>query len=222
MFRYSQPRLPLLMLIGFALLLLIGALLPVSIGDLWRWGAALAGHPLAILGVVLLMAVMLSFGLPGSLLFWIIAPFHAPWLSTCMLLVGSVGGALGAYRVVKRLGDRWRPDKYARQVLRLLGKRSDFFTQCALRMLPGFPHAFINFAGGVLHLPLLAFSLAALLGLGFKWSLYSHAVHGMVSAKQAEQALSVSTMLPLFLVAGLIILGGWIRQRWMRKSQPTD
>lgn len=222
MFRYSHPRLPMLILIGFALLLLIAALLPISVGDLWQWGAKLAGHPLAIVGIVVLMAVMMSFGLPGSLLFWIIAPFHAPWLSTSMLLVGSIGGALGAYRVGKRLGDTWRPDKYARQILRLLGKRSDFLTQCALRILPGFPHAFINLAGGVLHLPLLSFSLAALLGLGIKWGLYTHAVHGMVSANQAEQALSVYAMLPLFIFAGLMILGALVRQLWLRKSQQPE
>lgn len=224
MLKNFQPRLPLLLLIGLLALMLLGWLLPVSIADLWRWGAALASHPLAIVGIVLVMIVLMSFGLPGSMCFWLIAPFHAPWLSVSMLLVGSVGGALGAYLVGRGLGSAWRPGKLARQVLRLLGKRSDFLTQCALRILPGFPHAFINLAAGVLRLPLAPYLLAACLGLGIKWSVYAQAVHGMVSATHAESAMGVATMAPLILLAALMAAGGLARRYWLgpaRTANPT-
>lgn len=207
-------RWPLIAVIGLALLIAIGLLLPVSVADLWRWGADLATHPLAIIGVVALMIALMSLGLPGSLCFWIIAPFHAPWFSVCMLLAGSVGGAYGAYQLGRRLGGAWRPGRLGRQVLHLLATRSDLLTQCALRVLPGFPHAFINLAAGVLRLPLRIYLLAAVVGLGIKWAVYSQAVHGMVSASQAEQALDLKTMLPLIILAALMAMGGVARRLW--------
>lgn len=219
----SKRRSSLLLLLLAAVgVLMVGAIfLPLEISDLWRWGAEMAGHPLAVIGIVLVMALLMSFGLPGSLCFWLIAPFHAPLLSISMLLVGSVAGAIGAYRLGKGLGDTWRPGKLARQVLSLLGKRSDFLLQCALRILPGFPHAFINLAGGVLRLPFGAFCFAAIVGLAIKWTVYAQAVHGMVSASQAEQALGLSTLLPLILLAALLILGG-LAKRWLFRPSNTD
>lgn len=207
-------RMPLL-LTAVLILLVGGILLPVDISDLWRWGAEMAGHPLAVIGIVVIMALLMTFGLPGSLCFWLIAPFHAPLLSISMLLVGSVAGALGAYHLGKGLGDAWRPGKLARQVLGLLGKRSDFLVQCALRILPGFPHVFVNLAGGVLRLPLGIFFLAAVVGLGVKWTVYAQAVHGMVSASQAEQALSFGTLLPLIVLAVLLAMGGLAKRRFL-------
>ena len=195
-------------------LTLAGFYLPIEIGELWRWGATLAEHPSSIIGVVVIMALLMSFGLPGSLCFWLIAPFHAPWLSVSMLMIGSVAGALGAYHVGKGLGQTWRPGKLARHILHLLSKRSDFFTQCALRILPGFPHSFVNLASGVLRLPLKVFFCAAVLGLAAKWTVYAQAVHGMVSAAQAEQALDFSATLPLILLAVLMVLGSLSKRRF--------
>jgi len=60
-------------------------LLPIEIRYLWRWGVELAGHPVALVGVVLVMAALMSLGLPGSLCFWLIAPFHPPLLSVSMV-----------------------------------------------------------------------------------------------------------------------------------------
>lgn len=205
-----------------AALTLTAVLLPIDIADLWVWGSALAEHPLAIIGIVVLMAVLMSLGLPGSLCFWLIAPFHAPLLSISMLMTGSVAGALGAYHLGKGLGQAWRPGRLARQVLRLLGKRGDFFTQCALRILPGFPHAFVNLAGGVLRLPLKVFFCAAVLGLGVKWAVYAQAVNGMVSVAQADQALGLSTMLPLIMLAVLMALGGLTKRWFFAQPKPES
>ena len=60
-------------------------LLPIEIRYLWRWGVELAGHPVALVGIVLVMAALMSLGLPGSLCFWLIAPFHPPLLSVSMV-----------------------------------------------------------------------------------------------------------------------------------------
>lgn len=202
---------------SLALLLLAGWLLPVTIADLWQWGERVSGHPLAILGIVLLMAALMTFGLAGSLCFWVIAPFHPPWLSVCMLLAGSVAGALGAYRVGAGLGKAWSGGRISRQILRLLTSRSDLLTQCALRIMPGVPHALINLAAGVLRLPLAIFASAAVIGLTVKWAIYSHTVHGMVSASRAEEALAFEAVIPLLVLGGLLILGGAARRYWFRQ-----
>lgn len=220
--RPTPNRLPLyLFLTALIVLIMTGALLPIEINHLLHWGAELASHPLAIIGMVVLMALLMSFGLPGSLCFWLIAPFHAPLFSISMLLVGSVAGAMGAYRVGNGLGSAWRPNQLARRVLHLLSKRSDFLTQCALRILPGFPHAFVNLAGGVLRLPLAGFFAAAVVGLAVKWSVYAQAVHGMVSARQAEQALGFATLLPLIILAALLALGA-LAKRWLFSRLKRD
>ncbi|TVP92671.1 MAG: hypothetical protein EA348_01995 [Pseudomonadaceae bacterium] len=216
MFANHRPRWPLFALLGLLALILAGLLLPVGVGDLLRWGAELAAHPATLLALVLMMAVLMTFGLPGSMCFWLIAPFHAPLVSVPLLVIGSVAGAYGAYRVGFRVGAATRPNRMAREVLKLLAKRSDFLTQCALRILPGFPHAFVNLAAGVLRLPLTSYLLAAILGLSIKWLIYANAVHGMVSARQAEQALDFSTLLPLFALAGLMLLGTIARRLWLR------
>lgn len=215
---YRSPRWPMLVVIALAVLLAAPLLIPVDLPDLLRWGAELAGHPLMVVAIVMAMAVLMTFGLPGSMGFWLIAPFHPPWISVPLILAGSVAGAMGAYRVGGRLGDTWRPGRLARQVLKLLALRSDLLTQCALRILPGFPHAFINLSAGVLQLPFRYFVLAAIIGLTVKWSVYAQAVHGMVSATQAESALGLGTMLPLGILAALIGLGGLARRRWFKST----
>jgi uncharacterized membrane protein YdjX (TVP38/TMEM64 family) len=178
-----------------------------------EWGDRIADFPVAIVAVVVLMAVLFTFALPGSLVFWVIAPFHSPLVSVIMLLIGSVAGAFGAHRFSHRVGKRWSPGKNAERMVELLEQRSDLLTQTALRVFPGFPHSFVNYAGGVLGLPLGPFLLAALLGLTVKWGVYATAVHGAVEAIETGDALHLGTVLPLFALAGLLLLGAFARRR---------
>jgi uncharacterized membrane protein YdjX (TVP38/TMEM64 family) len=179
-----------------------------------EWGDRIADLPVAIVAVVVLMAVLFTFALPGSLVFWVIAPFHSPLVSVIMLLTGSVAGAFGAHRFSHRVGKRWSPGTNAARMVELLELRSDLLTQTALRVFPGFPHSFVNYAGGVLGLPLGPFLLAALLGLTVKWGVYATAVHGAVEAIETGDALHLGTVLPLFALAGLLLLGAFAR-RWL-------
>ncbi|MGF1615263.1 MAG: VTT domain-containing protein [Gammaproteobacteria bacterium] len=177
------------------------------------WGNQIADRPLAMVGVVALMAVMFTFALPGSLALWLIAPFHPPLVSIAMLVTGSLVGALGAHRVSHRLGKRRSPGRNAKRLVELLSRRSDLLTQAALRVLPGFPHSFVNYAGGLLGLPLGTFLLAALLGLTVKWGVYATAVYGAVEAIETGNALKPQTVLPLFLLAAFLLLGASARSR---------
>jgi uncharacterized membrane protein YdjX (TVP38/TMEM64 family) len=205
------------MVSGLALLIIVSLAIPVTVAELLEWGTRLSGHPLVMLGVVVLMAVLMTFGLAGSLCFWLIAPFHPPWLSVCMLLAGSFSGALGAYRVGVGLGQVWHGSGVSRHIMGLLKKRSDLLTQCALRIIPGVPHALVNLAAGVLRLRLVTFVAAAILGLSVKWTVYSHTVHGMVSASQAEEAMELGALMPLVVLGVLLVLGGAAQRYWLGK-----
>lgn len=211
------------LLIG--LLILTGLVLALwysrELSRFLEWGEQIADRPVVIVAAVGLMALLFTFALPGSLVFWVIAPFHTPLVSVPMLLVGSVVGAYGAHHFSHRLGKHWSPGRNAERLAELLERRSDLLTQIALRVLPGFPHSFVNHAGGMLGLPLGPFLLAAILGLTVKWGVYATAVHGAVEAIETGDALHPGTLLPLFVLAGLLLLGALARQR-LHGSNPRN
>jgi uncharacterized membrane protein YdjX (TVP38/TMEM64 family) len=186
---------------------------PVGLGDLLDWGRQAAEQPLLTAAVVLAMVLLYTFGLPGTLGLWLIAPFQPPMVAVALLLTGSVGGALGAYAVSRRLREGWQPHGSARRVLTLLERQGDFFTQAALRVLPGFPHSVVNFAGGVLRLPLPTFFFAALVGQAIKWAVYASAVNGLVDAVTDGSAIRFSTLAPLFVLSILLLLGHAVKRR---------
>lgn len=191
---------------------------PPDVFELRRWVGEAPYHPLVVISVILIMAVTLGVGLPGGIGLWLIAPFYTPMAATPMLIVGSVIGALGAYYLSYRFSDRWMPTGRAYQVLKQLEKRSDFLTQCALRVLPGFPHAIINFAGGLLRLPLMTFVMAALIGLGMKWAVYASAIYWTLEAVEKEKAIGPSVVLPLMALTLLLLAGAWVRRKVVSDS----
>ncbi len=203
--------------LGLILLVLAGLAiaiwLPLELATLLDWGHRITDRPLAMLALVVLMAVLFTFALPGSLCLWLIAPFQPPVLATALLVTGSACGALGAYGLAARVGSDWRPDGLGGRIMKLLAERGDFLTQCALRILPGFPHSILNYAGGVLRLPLAGFIAATLLGLSVKWGVYASAVHGVVEAAETGDVVSATALLPLLLLTLLLLLGAWARQR---------
>lgn len=184
-----------------------------------QWVEAMSHHPLVIISVILTMAVTLSLGLPGSIGLWLIAPFYPPLAATPMLIIGSVGGALGGYHLAWKFGQRWKPSNFMRKIMDMLTERSDLMTQCALRVLPGFPHSVINYAAGLCQLRRSTFVIAATLGLGIKWAVYSSAIYGGLQAVAGEdEALSFSILLPLIALALLLLLGAWMRRRIEARS----
>ena len=170
-------------------------------------------HPVVIMAVIAIMAVTLAIGLPGSIGVWMIAPFYPPLVATLLLTVGSVAGAYGAYQLSARLGDRWKPSSLTLKVMGTFEKRSDLMTQCALRLLPGFPHSVINFAAGLRRLPIKTYLMAAVLGLSVKWMVYSSAIYGALEAIEEENPLQFEVILPLIILAALLLIGAWFRRR---------
>lgn len=216
--RYAGPLLLLAIVVAG---LLVARWADPELAVLLEWGHALADRPWALVGVVIGMAVLFTFALPGSTGLWLIAPFHPPLLAVALLLAGSLPGALGAYGLSRRLGGRWTPGSRADRMVQLLSHRGDWLTQCALRTLPGFPHSFVNYAAGVLSLPVGPFLLAAAVGLTIKWGVYAYAIRGAVEALEAGEALRPQTVLPLFLLAVLLLLGALAR-RWLEPDTKAD
>ena len=205
-------------------LILVGALIsvwqPVSLNALLTWGRELSANPVFIGAIVLTMVLMFSFGLPGSFAVWLIAPFQPPLIATALLVTGSVLGALGAYAFSRRLRGDWQPAGLAGRVVQLLERRGGVMTQTALRILPGFPHSVINFAGGLLLLPLMAFTVSAIVGLTVKWGVYATAVHGLADAVESGQAMQASTLYPLLILSALLLAGAWARARLEAQAAP--
>lgn len=223
MFNDSSPRRPWRWVAISSTLLMVGYLwiwYSPELADVQRWADGASHQPAVIVSVILIMAVTLTLGLPGSFGLWLIAPFYNPLAATLMLTVGSVVGALGAYYLSSRFSDRWTSKGLTRKVTRKLEKRSDFLTQCALRVFPGFPHSVVNFAAGLLRLPLVTFVMAAIIGLGVKWAVYSSAIYGALEAVEREDAVSPDVLLPLAALTLLLLTGAWLRRRVEAHGHP--
>jgi uncharacterized membrane protein YdjX (TVP38/TMEM64 family) len=184
-----------------------------ELAEVQRWAEQASHHPLTVVGVILLMAVTLTLGLPGSIGLWLIAPFYPPMAAIPMLTLGSVLGAIGAYRLSARMGGFCKAGRLTHRVSRMLDNHHDLLTQCALRVLPGFPHSVINYVAGWQRLPLGNFVLAAILGLGVKWAVYASTIHGALEAIEEEGTFGMGVLMPLVALTLLLLIGAWMRRR---------
>ncbi len=217
-----SPRgITLLVILGLGLWVILAD--PVDRDQLFAWGEWFTAHPVTLIGVVLLQIALFAFALPGSMLLWVVAPFLSFLLAVALLVVGSVGGALAAWLVARWLGGAALSRVDGHPAYALLARNADPFTQCALRILPGFPHSVINYAGGVLALPLPGFLLAATVGLTVKWALYVSAIHALLEAGDDEAAgVDAMTLLPLLLLAVFLVGGRWLAQRLVARRKGND
>lgn len=186
----------------------------------WRlalqWTRDQAGGWQLAAAIVAAQLALYTFAQPGSALFWVAALVYPPGVATLILTAGGTSGALGAYLLARRLG-RLDPDRMrARRLYRLLQRQGDFFTLCALRVLPGMPHAVLNYAAGMLALPLARFLSASALGLAAKSWLYASALYGLAGAESPAALVRPQVLAPLFLIALLLLAGRFaidLRQR---------
>ena len=210
----KQYRRLIILLMLLVLGLFVGALGDTLQSQVMSWGTAMAGRPWAIAVIILIQILLFTAAMPGSMVLLLVSPFYPPVQATLILTAGTVGGGLGAYAVATKLGEAARNRLSARKGFRILSQRSDFMTQCAMRVLPGFPHAIINYGAGVLRLPLWKFILATIAAALVKWSVYSSAIHGVVEAQDINQALTPGTLLPLLLLALFLAFGSWLASRF--------
>ncbi len=199
---------------------------PVDRAGALAWGETLAETPWTAPLLVAIQVVLFALGLPGSLVVWVIAPFYPPLIATLLMLVGSVLGAVGAYIVAKYLGDGVRHRLEHQRTYRILSARSDFFTQTALRALPGFPHGIINYSAGLLRLPWSGFLCAAVLGLAAKWAVYCWSIHALFEQGLArdleQQGPGAGALIPLVLLTVFLGVGSLITARLKARAAADD
>lgn len=194
----------------------LGLWQPVELRVVLDWGERITGHPVTPILVIAAMAVLFTFAMPGSLCVWLVAPFQPPAVATAILVAGSVLGAFGAWQLASRLGGGWSMGPRSARIRDALAARSDFAMLCALRVLPGFPHSVVNYAGGILQIALPRFLLAAALGLTVKWGVYSAAIQSGVGAAEKGLWIEPAELVPLVVLALLLAAGDWAHRRLQR------
>jgi uncharacterized membrane protein YdjX (TVP38/TMEM64 family) len=183
---------------------------PVDRAGILAWGEALAQWPWSAPLLVLAQALLFALGLPGTLVVWMIAPFYPPLVSSLLMLLGSVLGAAAAYPLAGYFGSSVYRRVEHHRTFRILATRSDFFTQAALRVLPGFPHGIINYSAGLLRLPRGEFLLAAVLGLAVKWTVYCWSIHALFHQGLGGDGPGAGALLALALLTLFLGVGSWI------------
>jgi uncharacterized membrane protein YdjX (TVP38/TMEM64 family) len=155
------------------------------------------------------------------MLFWIAALLYSAPVATVILTAGGSAGALGAYLFARRMTRVGAAGARGHQAFALLERQGDFLTLLALRVLPGMPHSVINYAAGILRLPLARFVPATALGLAVKSYLYSSAVEAAGGSASAADLLRLEVLGPLFAIAFLLVLGRLAQRRW-RSNAPAS
>ena len=184
-----------------------------------QWAGQFTNYWWVAAGLILIQALLFMLALPGSTLFWVVAPLYPPLTATFILVAGAALGALAAYFFSRTLSRPWRTSMGKNRIFRLLEKRSDFLTQCALRTFPGFPHSFINYSAGMLKLPLFPFLLAAVMGLSLKILIYAVTIDRAMKTSDPSQLIRTETMGPLLLLALLFIVAHFFQRRLARMDK---
>lgn len=205
---------PILLLLALVALSLVAHFL-----EWWEWRPVLQwarGHAQQgwlVAALILLQVVLFMFALPGSSLIWVVAALYPPLGATLILVAGASAGGVAGYLFASRLSASRLAQLRDSRLFILLRAHGDFFTQCALRLMPGFPHSIINYGAGILRLPLGRFAAAAVLGIGVKTFLYTSVIHHALGAAEPAELLRIDIVAPLVLLALLLLLAGLIQRR---------
>lgn len=209
-------------------LVLLAALIAIGIAAhfvdaaAWRealeWTRSYATQWWLPVALIALQTLLFAFGLPGSSVLWLVAPLYTPAIATVILTVGGCLGSLAAYGFARKLTGASLARLSASRGWRMLERESDFFALCALRLTPGFPHAVLNYAAGILRVRLGPFLAAAAIGFGLKAFVYSSVIYRTLDAADSADVLEPWTWVPLAGLAALMLLGWALRRRPSRRS----
>ncbi|GMR07773.1 MAG: TVP38/TMEM64 family protein [Gammaproteobacteria bacterium] len=176
-----------------------------------------SGNRWLIVILILLQVLFFTFALAGSIFLWVAATLYPPVTSTFILVIGATLGGVSAYFFSRRLTEKWIKKVEDSAIYKLLQWENNFFALLALRLIPAFPHALINYSSGILHINLGRFVAAAVLGLSVKSYIFSSVIYQATSSASLSDLLDISTYGPLLLLSGIIGAGVIVRYK-MKKN----
>lgn len=190
----------------------------------WRatlqWARGQAQHGWLVAALIIVQVLLFMFALPGSTLLWLVAPLYPPLMATAILTAGGSLGALAAYFLARRLSDGQRAALQKQRLYRVVEARADALTLLGVRLLPGFPHSVINYAAGILRVPVTVVFVTAAAGFALKAFLYSQVIYHAVQAEPAE-LVRPDILLALLALAVLVFAARALRARLGRRPPPT-
>ena len=170
--------------------------------------------------IIIIMACAWALALPASALLIVTPLIFPPHLSTLITTTGCAIGAGIGYAAARFVGgpsvERFRGGRLWRFLLR----HSSFLALFGIRLTPGIPHGFINYAAGLARVPFFRFIAATTIAMAVKSYVYALAVHSTVEVQTLSDALSARTLLS-FLAVGLLALGGHLLQQRYARSEVT-
>lgn len=168
--------------------------------------------------IVLAMTVAWAFALPASAFLFITPLLFPPHWSAMITTTGCALGTTIGYLVARFFGGAWVERFRDGRLHRFLNRHSSFMVLFAIRLTPSSPHGFINYGAGLAEIPIVRFMLATTLAMALKSYVYAEAVHNTVGAKSLFDALTPKTMLSLFAVALLALIGHMIHRRYLKAT----
>lgn len=154
-----------------------------------------------ILAIIVLPALMFTFGLAGSIFLWAVAPLYPPVISVLLLTAGALLGAYLAYNFSQYLSRDWQESLQKNKIYIYLKNKGNFWSILSLRLIPAFPHGVINFSCGILKLPLRSFLLATLVGIPPKTALYCLVIYKASQTSTPVDLYQWEIVFPLILLA---------------------
>lgn len=171
--------------------------------------------------IVLIMASAWAFALPASAFLLITPLLFPPSVSTLITTTGCVTGAALGYLIARYVGG-WRVERFRDgRWMRFLSRHSSFFVIFGLRLVPGSPHGFVNYAAGLAAVPLARFIISTFAAMAIKSYIYAAAVHGAADAATFTDTIDSKTLIALFALALLSIVGHMLRRRFQILTEPS-
>lgn len=169
--------------------------------------------------IILLMAFAWAFALPASAFLFVTPLLFPPHVSAAITTTGCALGTAVGYLVARYIGGAWVERLRDGRLARFLARHSSFLALFSIRLTPSSPHGFINYAAGLAAVPFARFVLATTAGFAIKSYVYAQAVHQTVGANSLMDALSGRTLLALFAVAVLAMVGHVVQRRLTRDAR---
>lgn len=171
--------------------------------------------------LVIAMTAMYVMALPGSTLILVAGVLYSPPAATAIAVLSGVAGSWGAYFVAGHMSASHAERHADSRLFRTMRSGAGFSLLAALRLLPGFPHAVINYSAGALGANLTAFLASTLLGFVVKGFVYASAANRAAHIDPGTDLWSLHELWPLMALAVLAIGGVLIERRLGCHEKPS-